>query len=323
MELTGSRHVIVGAGPVGTATARLLAEQGARVRVVTRSGSGPEHDHIERVRADAADAAALREISVGAAAIYNCANPPYHRWPTDWPPLADSMLRAAEATGAVLATVGNLYPYGPVDGLLTEDLPDAATGIKGRVRAAMWAQARAAHDAGHVRAVEIRASDFVGPHVAQSHLGDRVVPKILAGKGVRVLGSADQAHSWTYIPDVARMMVTAATEERAWGRLWHVPTNPPRSQREAVHDLCRAAGVPPVKVGVIPHAVVRAAGLVVPMMRELEETRYQFVHPFVLDSSAAQRTFGLTPTPWDQVCTATVAGYRPDVRITHRMEQQT
>jgi len=315
MDLSGSRHVIVGAGPVGNATAHLLAERGAEVRVVTRSGSGPDHESIARVRADAADSSTLEKFAAGATAVYNCANPAYHRWPTDWPPLADSILRAAEATGAVLATVGNLYPYGPVDRRLTEDLPDAATGTKGRVRAAMWAQVRAAHEAGRVRAVEVRASDFIGPDVAQGHLGDRIVPKILAGKAVRVLGSADKPHSWTYIPDVAQLLVTAATDERAWGRLWHVPTNPPRTQREAVHDLCRAAGVPPVKVGVLPHAVIRTAGLVVPMMRELEETRYQFVRPFVLDSSAAQRTFGLTPTPWAQVCAETVAGYRTSVPV--------
>ena len=316
MDLSDSRHVIVGAGPVGTATARALADRGAHVRIITRSGTGPEHQHIERVRANAADPAALDEHCAGATAIYNCANPAYHRWPTDWPPLADSLLRAAEATGALLATVGNLYPYGPVEGPLTEDLPDAATGTKSRVRAAMWAQARAAHVAGRVRAVEIRASDFIGPSVAQSHLGDRVVPRILVGKSVRVLGSADQPHSWTYIADVAHMLVTAATDERAWGQVWHVPTNPARTQREAVHDLCRAAGVAPVKVGVLPHVVVRAAGLAIPMMRELEETRYQFVRPFVLDSSAAERTFGLTPTPWAQVCAETVAGYRTDVPAT-------
>jgi nucleoside-diphosphate-sugar epimerase len=186
----------------------------------------------------------------------------------------------------------------------------------------MWAQARAAHEAGRVRAVEVRASDFIGPPRTQSHLGDRVVPKILAGKSVRVLGSPDQPHSWTYIPDVAHMLVTAATDERAWGRLWHVPTNPPRTQREAVHDLCRAAGVDPVTVATLPHLAVRAIGLVIPMMRELEETRYQFVRPFVLDSTAAERTFGLTPTPWAQVCAATVAGYRQDTPANDRTEQQ-
>jgi 2-polyprenyl-6-methoxyphenol hydroxylase-like FAD-dependent oxidoreductase len=36
-------HVIVGAGPVGGATASLLAERGERVRIVSRHGAGPEH----------------------------------------------------------------------------------------------------------------------------------------------------------------------------------------------------------------------------------------------------------------------------------------
>ena len=35
-------HVIVGAGPIGSATARLLADDGHEVRVVTRGGAGPD-----------------------------------------------------------------------------------------------------------------------------------------------------------------------------------------------------------------------------------------------------------------------------------------
>ena len=72
-------HVIVGAGPIGTSTAEHLVALGHQVRVVTRSGSGPEH--VERVAADATDADRLTELTRGAAALYNCANPPYHRWP--------------------------------------------------------------------------------------------------------------------------------------------------------------------------------------------------------------------------------------------------
>ena len=49
-------HVVVGAGPVGTATAGLLADAGHAVRVVTRSGSGPRRPGVELVAADAADA---------------------------------------------------------------------------------------------------------------------------------------------------------------------------------------------------------------------------------------------------------------------------
>src|SRR6478735_851436 len=110
-----SLHVIVGAGPVGTATARLLAERGELVRVVTRRGTGPEHAAIERIAADATDAARLSALAAGAVALYNCANPLYHRWLTDWPPLAAALLTAAERSGAVLAVASNLYGYGRED----------------------------------------------------------------------------------------------------------------------------------------------------------------------------------------------------------------
>lgn len=79
-------HVIIGAGAVGSATAALFAERGDQVRIISRSGSGPEHPAIERVSADAADARRLTELTTGAAALHNCANPLYHRWLTDWAP---------------------------------------------------------------------------------------------------------------------------------------------------------------------------------------------------------------------------------------------
>ena len=304
-----AQHVIVGAGPIGSATARLLSAAGEQVRIVTRSGGGPDLPGVERVKADAVDAGRLSELATGAAVVYNCANPPYHRWATDWPPLAASLLAAAEASGAVLATVSNLYGYGPVSGPITEQTPLHPGGTKGRVRVAMWQDALAAHRAGRVRATEVRGSDYVGGG-AQSHLGDRVVPRILAGKGVQVLGSADQPHTWTFVDDVARLLVAVGSNEQAWGRAWHVPSNPPRTQRQAVDDLACVAGVTAVKTSVVPGLVLRAMGLFNPQVRELPEVAYQLEHPFVMDSSAAQQTFGLEPTPWDDVLAATVAHYR-------------
>lgn len=307
--MTENLHVVVGAGPIGSAVAELLAAQGEPVRVVSRSGRGPEASGIERVAADAADPSLLTELCGGAVALYNCANPPYHRWASDWPPLAASLLGAAEATGAVLAVCNNLYAYGPVDGPMSEDLPLAATDTKGRVRAQMWQDAVSAHQAGRLRVTEVRASDYVGPN-AQSHLGDRVVPRVVAGKSVRVLGSADQPHTWTYTRDVARLLVTVAADERAWGRAWHVPSNAPRTQRQAIADIAQVAGVPGVAVKTLPTWVLKATGVAVPVMREIAEMIYQFERPFVLDSSAAERTFGLAPTPWADVLADHVEAFR-------------
>jgi hypothetical protein len=42
--------------------------------------------------------------------------------------------------------------------------------------------------------------------------------------------------------------------------------------------------------------------------------RYQFAAPFVVDSSAAQDTFGLTPTPFADGMATTVAWWRAKVR---------
>jgi nucleoside-diphosphate-sugar epimerase len=305
-------HTIVGAGAIGSQTALELAHRGHTVRVVTRSGSGPEHDSIERIAADASDAEALTRAATGAAALYNCANPPYHHWATAWPPLAAALLTAAERTGAGLVTMGNLYGYGTVSGPMTERTPEAATGTKGRIRVAMWRDALAAHEAGRVRATEARASDFFGPGTAKtSHLTIEVLPRVLAGKRVWMLmGDVDAPHSWTYTTDVATTLATLGTDDRSWGQVWHVPTAPARSVRQVVADLAAVAGVPAPKVSVLPRAALRTAGLVVPMMREMGEVRHQFDHPFVLDSSLATRTFGLAPTPWADALKQVVASAR-------------
>lgn len=41
------------------------------------------------------------------------------------------------------------------------------------------------------------------------------------------------------------------------------------------------------------------------MLCELEQTAYQFVRPYVLDSRAVTAELGLAPTPWDEVCRRT------------------
>ncbi|GAA3812540.1 NAD-dependent epimerase/dehydratase family protein [Sphaerisporangium flaviroseum] len=305
------KHVVVGAGQVGSQLAESLAAEGHEVVVVTRSGSGPAVPGVTRTAADAGDGNRLTGLARGADALYNCVNPQYHRWAQDWPPIATALLAAAQESGAVLVTLGNLYGYGPVDRPMTEDLPLAASGTKGRVRAKMWADALAAHQAGRVRITEVRASDYFGPGMSdQSFFGDRLTAPVLAGKTVWVPADPDQPHSVTYLPDVARALMTVAGDERAWGRAWHVPTNPAESIRQVAGRIAVLAGAPTPRIRSVPHLVMRAAGLVSPLLREMEETRYQMVRPFVLDSSAFETTFGVAPTPMDDALKQSIAWCR-------------
>jgi nucleoside-diphosphate-sugar epimerase len=305
-----SLQVIVGAGPVGSATARLLAKRGHQVRIVTRHGGGPAGvAGVERVAADAADAGRLRELTAGAAVLYNCANPPYHRWSQEWPPLAASVLAAAEATGPVLVTMSNLYGYGPVDEPMTEDLPLRPSSVKGGIRARMWHDALAAHEAGRARVTEARAADYIGARAA-SLLATLVLPKVVAGRRALVPADLDAPHSWTYVGDVARTLVALGESEQAWGRPWHVPTGPAASIREVAGRAAAMAGVRSPRLARMPGALLWLGGRFDRVAREFAEMAYQFDRPFVLDSAAATKTFGIEPTPLDESLRETLAAIR-------------
>ncbi|OJV93198.1 MAG: NAD-dependent epimerase [Microbacterium sp. 67-17] len=305
-------HVIVGAGPVGSSLARILADDAEPVIVVTRSGSGPGSDGVRSVAADASDPEALSRIASGAAAIYNCANPgSYTQWERLWPPLASALLAAAESTGAVLVTMSNLYGYGPVMVPMTAQMPLNPTDHKGALRARMWEDARSAHEAGRIRATEARASDYIGPTLpVASGLLARYAHSTLAGKPASVFADPDVPHAWTAIDDVARTLAALGRDDRAWGRPWLVPSNPPVSVREALRQLSTAVGAPEPRLRVVPRWLLKTGGLVVPLLREVDGMLYQFDAPFEVDATDTEATFGIEPSGWERLVAQTATAWR-------------
>lgn len=297
------RHLVVGAGPVGRHVAQMLAARGSDVIVATRSGTDTGIAGVTHLKLDASGADALTAAAEGCSVIYNCANPAdYTTWNEFWPPLAAAFLVAAERTGAVLAITGNLYPYGPVDGPMHEGLPDTATDYKGQLRAKVWADAKELHDAGRIRVVEVRGSDYVGTGVGDNGHVTRQIPGALKGKRAWVIGRKDQPHSFTDVLDTARLLIAAAEDDTALGRTWLVPTNPPVTQEQAITQVLASIGKPAVKVSPMPRPIFTAASWFVPLMRELKQLSYQWTASYVIDDSAARAHFGMEPTPWIEVC---------------------
>lgn len=286
-------QIIVGSGPVGISIAHLHADRGESVRMITRSGSGPEHPLIERVAADAADARRLTELTAGAEILYNCANPKYTDWEQKWFPMNDAMIAAAKAAGAVYAITGNLYGYGPQPGgYMREDTPLAAVGRKGKVRIRMWQDALASG----VRTVEARGADYLGAG-AVGVFSAVLLPAIAAGRTAWVPGDPDAPHTFTYTGDMARTLVTLAGDDRSWGQAWHVPSLEPISIRELSDRYCDLVGAPHLTMHKVPRWMNQTAGRFNAMLRETAEMDYQFYFPFRLDSTLTARTFGLTATP--------------------------
>ncbi|MFF0492882.1 NAD-dependent epimerase/dehydratase family protein [Nocardia sp. NPDC004068] len=302
-------HVVTGAGPVGTTVAEQLAAAGKRVRILTRSGSGPDHPLIERRRVDVTRADQLTSAAEGAVAIYHCTHGSRYAakaWWAELPATEQNVLAVANRVGAVVVFPESLYSYGPVDGPMTENMPRTADFGKPAVRVALLR----ARDESATPTVSVAASDFIGPHVRMSHAGERMIPNILRGKAVQVFGRSDVPHSFTFMPDLAAAMIKAAADRTLWNSFLHAPTAPAVTIRDLVAALSAAAGVPSPRVLALPTWTLRAAGLMNEMMRELAEMNYQFERPFILDSTASEARLGLRPTPIPEVAAQTVAWWK-------------
>jgi nucleoside-diphosphate-sugar epimerase len=303
-------HVVFGTGQVGNALAAHLAGMGMAVRAVSRHRP-PALAGVDWRAADAAEPEAAADAAKGASVIYQCLNAPYNQWPERFPPLQRGVLAAAERTGALLVSLENLYGYGTTLGRpMTEDLPLAATGVKGRARAEMTAELLAAAAAGRVRIVIGRASDFFGPGVtAGSTLGERVFGNALAGRRADFIGNPDLPHTYSYVPDIAAGLATLGTDARAVGEVWHLP-GPATGTTRALLNLVAAEIGHRVGVRSLPKLAVRGLGLVNPVLRELAETYYQFSEPFILDTSKYQAAFGPAGTPLADAVATTLAWYQ-------------
>jgi nucleoside-diphosphate-sugar epimerase len=298
-------HVVFGTGPLGRYTAENLIALGKTVRLINRSGimSSPPSG-AEVVASDAYDAAKNVEVAMGAAAIYQCAQPRYHEWPEKFPPLQRAILDAAATTGARLIVGDNLYMYGDPRGEpLREDSPVRPHTRKGKVRAAMAREVLDAHAAGRIRAAIGRASDFLGPRYEV--FADLVVRPALAGKAVKVLGRTDQPHTFTYVPDFGRLLAHLGTREEAVGQVWFAPSAPAVTQADLLRCLEAEIGRR-IKTTAAGTTMTRLLGLFNKDMAEMTEMMYEWNAPFVMDSSKAEKGLGLTPTPLDQALRETL-----------------
>jgi len=305
-----SLHVIFGTGPVGCWTARALRDLNIPVRAINRSGRRPGlmPAEVEMVAADASNAAQANAAAQGAAVVYQALNPPYHQWHQFFPGLQAAALSAAASAGARYVSIENMYMYDSSKPM-NEDSPIAPRSKKGELRARMAEEVLLAHKRGEVRVAALRSSDYYGPGVLLSALGERVCGNLVKGKKAQLLGSAAVPHSFAYIEDVGRGLATLGTRDEAFGQTWILPHAPAQTGREMLVPAFDTAGHEP-QYTVVGPLTLRFAGLFMPGAREMIEMMYEFTKPFVVDSTKFQRQFGTNATPADEGLRRTVEWYR-------------
>jgi nucleoside-diphosphate-sugar epimerase len=305
-------QIIFGSGPLAQATLRALLKRGKTVKMVNRSGKRPVEvpASVEVIAGDAYNHDFARQVTQEAAVVYQCAQPEYHQWVKEFPPLQTAILEAAAANGAKLIVGENLYMYGDTDGQpLHEGLPYSAQTRKGKVRAAMANQLLEAHQDGKVRVAMGRGSDFYGPGVLGSALGERTFVPLLKGKPAEVTCKLDLPHAYTYIDDFGEALAILGERDEALGQAWHVPNPPALTQRELLTLFFKKAGFEP-KFSVMGKFMLTVGGLFIPAAREMIEMAYEFEKPFTVDSSKFVKAFGDITTPYDVTVSETLAWYR-------------
>lgn len=305
--------VIFGLGPVGRAIMEQLTAAGRAVTIAQRSRPSDLPSLARFVSCDATDAEAVKGATAGASAVICAIGLPYTStvWVRDWPKVMHNLLAGCEAAGARFVMVDNLYMYGPQTAPLTEDMPMTVLGNKPRVRAQITHMWQHAHAEGRVPCVAVRASDFYGPGVGQSLLGDTGPGALAKGKSAMLLGPADLPHDIAYVPDVARAAITLLdAPQDAYGQAWHVPCARTRSLRQILQMGADALGVP-LKLSVMPPLLLSLLSLFVPILREFKEMRFQTDRPYRVDSRRFAERFWSDATPFEVGVPATALSFKP------------
>lgn len=309
MTKTDELHVVFGTGPLGMAVMQELLSRGKTVRVVNRSGQANVPKEVEFVKGDATDHVSVRNACKGATVIYNCTKAPYTEWPEKFPPIMDGIIEGAAHANAKIVYGDNLYMYGPTSKQLTEDLPNSSTGRKGRTRAKMATTLLEAHKSGKVQATIGRGPDFFGPGVLDSALGERVFGAALANKPAEVLGNIDVPHTYIFIRDFAKGLVTLGQHEEALGQVWHIPSSETLTTRQIIQMIYQELGKE-AKFRIAPKPFVSFLALFNSTMKELKEMLYQFEQPFVVDHEKYLRVFNSDTTPHQEAIRETMDWFK-------------
>jgi nucleoside-diphosphate-sugar epimerase len=280
--MSNQKNIIFGTGPLGLWVMQTLAEKGAQVTLVNRKGKTEQKlpELVEIVAGDATDSSIVHQICKEADAVFHCAMPPYTEWPDKFPPLTKGILEGVSRAGAKLIYGDNLYMYGDTEGRsISENLPYAATGHKGKVRAEMAEMLLNAHKKEEVQVVIGRGSDFYGPQVVNSAFGEMFFKAALSGKPANLLGNIDLPHTYTYIKDFSKALVKLSENDKALGQIWHIPNATTMTTRQLVELVEK-------------------------------EMMYEWEHPYIVDHSKFEQTLGADVTPHEVAIKETIAWYR-------------
>lgn len=290
-------HVVLGSnGVVGRETIAALRARDHDVRAVSRTPSATPAPGVTHLAADLRDAASAARALEGAEVAYLTVGLPYSTrvWRRDWPVIVQNVVDGCLAHGTHLVYFDNVYAYGRTEAPMTESTPIRPTSRKGEIRAELLRQLDAARDGRGLEVTVGRAADFYGPGATTSAFNMFAIDRAAAGKPPTWLFDSTQPHSMTYTPDIGVGLAVLGTDARARGRTWHLPTAPALTGEQYLALLSGDR----LAHRTMSIRMMRFGALFASAARESLEMAYQYTSPYRFDSTAFERAFGISPTPY-------------------------
>ncbi|MFN0063821.1 MAG: NAD-dependent epimerase/dehydratase family protein [Myxococcaceae bacterium] len=293
-------QTILGAnGVIGQELSRALDGATTKIRQV---GRNPQKVNAtdELFTANLLDAEATSQAVSGSEVAYLVAGLPYDAnvWREQWPKVMQNAIDACKRHHSALVFFDNVYAYGAVGGVMTEETPYNPCSRKGEVRAKIATHLMDEAKRGNLKAMIVRAADFYGPKAKLSLTHASVTERLRAKKTPQWIGSAKHVHTFTFTPDAGLCLARLASTPTAYGQVWHaITTKEAFTGEDFVRVACELAGRP-YALQIAPRWMLRVMGLFMPVLRESVEMLYQFESDYRFDSSKAEKLLGLTATPY-------------------------
>lgn len=296
-----SLHTILGAGgAIANELLPILIDSKEKVRIVARHPK--QISGAESVAADLSDAKQTLEAVKGSSIVYLLVGLEYEYkvWLEKWPIVMTNTINACKASGAKLIFFDNVYMYGKVSGLMTEETPFNPCSKKGKIRADIAQQLLNEIHSGSLKGLIARSADFYGSSATKTSVPNMLVfDNFAKGKKAQWLVDANLPHSYTYIPDVGKALYLLAKDDSAFNQTWHLPTHSNPLTGAQFIALAAEAMNQPNKYSVLSKFMIRLAGLFIKPIKESYEMIYQSDSSYIFDSSKFEKHFGFTATSYE------------------------
>ena len=296
------KHIILGAGgALSRVLVKELSSDNQKLKLAARNFKIIEG--FESVKTDLLNFNEVNNIIEEFSTVYLVAGLTYSIkvWNDQWPKIMRNVVEACSAKNSKLIFFDNVYAYGKVNGVMTEETPVNPSSKKGEVRAKLLEYLNEEIRKKNITALIARAADFYGPYTeGVSLISISVLDKFLKGKKAQWFCNTKVKHSFTNTGDCGKALYLLSKSESNFNQTWHMPTaNPAKTGEELIKIAAEKLNVKP-DYTVLKKWMFKLIGTFNPLIKELTEMLYQYEDDYIFDSSKFEKKFNFTPTPYEQ-----------------------